>query len=171
MSPPVRRLGPPALAAALAAALVAGPAAGAPRIVPGQRIGPVAIGAERSPVEAAIGPGVVIARTPSGRAPRNRNLDRVRVAYPAWGVVATFATDEASAVVRAVSTRSPRYRTRDGLGVGSTRAAVRAAHPRARCSASACRIGPGAPGAVTTRLVLVAGRVARVELVRPPSRP
>ncbi len=167
---PARRPGPLVLAVLLAA-LAAAPALGAPRIVPGHRIGPVAIGAERALVEAAIGPGVVVQRTPSAHAPRNRNLDRVRVAYPAWRIVATFPTDEASAIARRVTTRSPRYRTRGGIGVGSTRAAVRAAHPRAACSSSSCRIGARAPDAVVTRLVLVGGRVARVDLVRLPPRP
>ena len=164
---------PPALAAlaVLAAAVVAAPAVAAPRVVPGHRIGPVAIGAERAPVEAAIGPGTVIARTPSPLAPGNRNIDEVRVAYPAWAVVATFFTDEASSRARAVSTRSPRYRTPAGLGVGSTRAAIRAAHRRAACSASACRVGVFAADSVITRFVLRAGRVTRVEILRLPPAP
>jgi hypothetical protein len=164
------RIGTSVALAALAGAL-ATPALAAPRIVPGHRIGPVAIGAERAVVEGTIGPGTVVARTPSPLAPGNRNIDQVVVAYPAWAVVATFPTDEASAATRRVATRSARYRTSAGAGVGSSRRALRAAHPRVACAGVVCRLGRRVPGAVVTRFTLVAGRVARVEVLRLPPRP
>lgn len=164
----------PRIALALAAAIAAGLATtslAVPRIVPGQRIGPVSAGAERATVEGAIGPGVVIGRVPSAVAPGNRNLDAVSVAYPAWAVVAQYLTDEASAPVTRIATRSPRYRTPAGLGVGSARAAIRAAHRRAACTPTACRVGRRMPESVVTRFTLTADRVTRVELVRLPPTP
>ena len=110
-----------------------------------------------------------MSRAPDPAAPANRNLDAVVVRYPALSLVARFPTDEASSGVTLLSTRNPRYRTAAGAGVGSTRAAVRAAHPAAVCTAAVCRIGRAAPGRAVTRFVL-APRVVRVEVLRVSSR-
>ncbi|MGD9572014.1 MAG: hypothetical protein AB7V62_09030 [Thermoleophilia bacterium] len=169
--PRASRTGALAALACLLLLATAAAALSAPRIVPGQRIGPVRIVAERAQVEGAIGPGLVIARVPSSIAPGNRNLDEVTVAYPAWSVVVRYLTDEASTLVTAVTTRAPRYRTPGGVGVGSTRAQVRAAHPRAVCTAAACRVGRALPEAVVTRFALSGDRVTKVALFRLPPAP
>ncbi len=156
--------------ASVAILAIAGPAAagGDAPIVVGRAIGPVALGDERAAIAARFGDGVVISRTPNPIAPDNRNLDRVTVRYRALSLVAAFPTDEASSGATRLSTRNARYRTGRDAGVGSTRAAVRRAHPAAVCDASACRIGRVAPGRVVTRFLLAAGRVVRVEVRRAP---
>lgn len=157
-------------AAGLAILAIAGPAAagGGGVIVPGRAIGPIAIGDERASIAVRHGNGVVASRTPNPANPGNRNLDRVSVRYPALSLVVGFPTDEASSGADRLATRSDGYRTRRDVGVGSTRAAVRRAHPAAVCDASACRIGRALPGRVVTRLLFGGGRVVRVDLRRAP---
>lgn len=154
-------------AAALVATAVAG--ARAETIAPGRSIGQVAIGSERAEVEARIGPGRLISRTPDPLRPTNRNLDTVVIAYPRAALVVLFATAEASASARRVATRSPRHRTAGGVGVGSTRAALRAAFPRALCAAATCTATrSGAPG--LTRFDLRGNRVVRLVILSPMPR-
>jgi hypothetical protein len=152
-----------------ALAIAAPPLAGAgDAIVPGRSIGPIAIGDERAFIAARVGDGVVASRTPDPAHPGNRNLDRVVVRYPSLSLVARFPTDEASSGAIQLTTRSGRYLTGRGAGVGSTRRALRAAHPAAVCDGSVCRLGRALPGRVVTRFHLAAGRVVAVALVRRP---
>jgi hypothetical protein len=166
----VRRRPLSILAALAAVGALAGPVvAQGDRIVPGRSIGPIAVDDERGTVVSrGLGVGVVIARTPNPQAPGNRNFDAVTVAYPRLALVVRFGTDEASAGALRVSTRSGRYRTAGGLGVGSTRGAVLALHPRAVCGRALCRVGPRAGGRRVTRYHLAGRRVVRVDVLRRP---
>ena len=103
--------------------------------------------AVRAVIVARFGAGEVVRRTPDPAEPGNRNLDAVVVRYPALSLVARFPTDEASTGVTRLSTRNARHRMAAGAGVGSSRAAVRAAHPAAVCTASVCQLGPPPPAA------------------------
>jgi hypothetical protein len=156
-----------ALVLTLMMAGLAAPAlAAGDRIAPGRAIGPVGVGDERATIAARLGgDGVVIRRTRNAAAPGNRNLDRVVVAYPALALTARFPTDEASTQATAVATRSPRYRTGGGVGVGSTRAALLGAHPRTVCGGAICVLRRPAG---LTRFHLAGGRVARVAVSRYP---
>jgi len=148
----------------VATALAAPALAAGDRIAPGRSIGPVAVGDERATIAARVGgDGVVIRRTPNPDAPGNRNLDRVVVAYPALAITARFPTDEASTQATSVATRSSRYRTGAGIGVGATRAALLRAHPGTTCGGAVCRLRRPAG---LTRFHLAGGRVARVAVSR-----
>ena len=150
----------------IAAGLAAPALAAGDRIAPGRSIGPLAVGDERASIAARLGgDGVVIRRTRNDAAPGNRNLDRGVVAYPALALTARFPTDEASTQATAVATRSPRYRTGAGIGVGATRAALLRAHPRASCDGAVCRLRRTAG---LTRFHLAGGRVARIAVSRYP---
>jgi hypothetical protein len=169
---PRTRLPPAAAgAAALAALALAAPslAGGGDAIVPGRSIGPVAIGDERAAIAARHGgDGTIARRTPDPAHPGNRNLDRVVVRYRSLSLVARFPTDEASSGAERLTTRSARYLTGRGIGVGSSRGALRAAHPAAACAGAVCQIGRALPGRVVTRFHLSAGRVVAVSLERHP---
>jgi hypothetical protein len=139
------------------------------RIVHGRSIGVIAVGEERATIGAALGgDGVVIARTPDPQAPGNRNFDAVTVAYPALALTVRFPTDEASSGALSVSTRSTRYRTAGGVGVGSPRARILAAFPRALCTVARCQVGPRAGDVRITRFSLSGGRAARVTVLSAP---
>ena len=143
------------------------PALGAgDRIVHGRSIGVISVGEERATIGDELGgDGVVIARTPNPQEPRNRNLDAVTVAYPSLALAVRFPTDEASSGALSVATRSVRYRTAGGVGVGSPRARILAAFPRAVCTASRCQVGPRAGDVRITRFSLSGGRAVRVAVV------
>lgn len=165
MRAPRALLAPAAAALALAApALAAGD-----RIVHGRSIGAIAVGDERATIGLRLGgDGVVIARSPDPRDPGNRNLDRVTVAYPARSLTVRFPTDEASSGALSVSTRSRRYRTAAGVGVGSPRSAVLASFPNVVCTPRACRVGPRPSDRRATRFTMSAGRAVRVAVLRIP---
>lgn len=159
-----------ASATATAIGLLAAPALGAgDRIVHGRSIGIISLGQERATIGGILGgDGVVIARTPDPRAPGTRNLDAVTVAYPSLALIVRFPTDEASSGALSVATRSARYRTAGGVGVGSSRARILAAFPRATCTVSRCQVGPGAGDVRITRFSMSGGRAVRITVLSAP---
>lgn len=153
--------------ASAAALVLAVPALGAgDRIVHGRSIGVISVNEERATIGDKLGgDGVVIARTPNPQEPGNSNFDAVTVAYPSLALTVRFPTDEASSGALSVATRSARYRTAGGVGVGSRRARILAAFPRAVCTASRCQVGPRTGDVRITRFSLSAGRVVRVTVL------
>ncbi|MFN8121326.1 MAG: hypothetical protein U0237_02745 [Thermoleophilia bacterium] len=157
-----------AFAAVLAAPAWGNPVPGRTMILPGSALGPVAIGDERVPVEAAIGPGRVVRRFRTPRVPLPGEVVRYRRA----GLEVTFLTAEASAGAWRIRSASARYRTPRGIGAGSPRAAVLRAYPAARCDATGCAIVHRRAGfRVETRFAISRGRVVRVRLSRMPAAP
>lgn len=119
----------------------------------------------RSAVERLLGPGQVLSRVTRPGPPR---YALIRVRYPASGLGVWY--DQARRgppLVAAVFTSSTRYRTPDGLRVGSTLAQVHREHG-IRCYAQrgylACQGGLGYQKPITSFTVRD-GRVVRVLMV------
>ena len=83
--------------------------------------------------------------------------------YPAYQ-----ATFQGNITLTQIETTSPKERTASGIGVGSTRAQVRAALSGETCEGTAtaghCYLGAFEPGARVTDFTFRNGRVSRVVL-------
>lgn len=141
---------------ALAAALAL-PATAAGTIVIGKGIGGVALGMSQAQVRARLGPPARVERG------RNDFGPYVVLHYPTLTVRFQAVRGASS-----VSTTSPRERTPSGVGVGSTRAELRAKVPGIRCQRELgvdhCWVGRFQPGRVVTDFLLRKDRVSRVTI-------
>jgi hypothetical protein len=125
----------------------------APVVVLAHAVGGVALGASRAAVTARLGRGSTIARGTSDFGPY------VDVYYPASRLTVSFLRGAAERV----STSSTRYRTRDGIAVGSTPVRLFGAYgARLRCGSSACTLGRALPGHAVTTFRFAGGRVAQI---------
>jgi hypothetical protein len=140
---------------ALAAALLAPSAAGGV-VVPGKSIAGVRLGMTQAGVRAVLGRPLRVVRDATELGPftqyRYRRLDVIFFRH-------TRATG--------IFTTRTRERTRTGVGMGSTEAAVLAGVPGAACRAPArfrvCEVGdPSRRGARITMFDLRAGRVSQI---------
>ena len=152
------------LAALTALFALALPATAGATIVPQKSIRGIAIGMTVDEVRVAAG-------APSSfRTVRDEVLGRTRV----WRYGLTtvrFDSTSRTAKVLGVETRSRAERTAQGIGVGSTRAAVRSKVPRVRCLVEFdydhCFVGRWRPGQVVTDFAIGSrGRVSRVVVGR-----
>jgi hypothetical protein len=91
-------------------------------IITANGIGPVRLGESREKVEATAGKGrVIMSRKDSlGGTP----IVDLLVSYPAVSIRVTYIASKGKAAVFTVETTSPDYRTKSGVGVGSTAAEV-----------------------------------------------
>ena len=86
-------------------------------IVINQRIGPFSIGERQAKVEAIAGKGrVVLSRNPTV----DEYFGTLIKVYPAVSIRVDYLTGQGKAGLFSVETTSPEYRTKSGIGVGST---------------------------------------------------
>jgi hypothetical protein len=113
-------------------------------VVPGLAVGGIALGDPRADVEDALGP------SSDGR----------------YATGLLWVHYDARGRVEAVSTRSPRLRTAQGIGVGSSPAQVRRFYPQVRCDTPRrCRLRT--QGTTTVFLSCPDGLVHVVEVAQP----
>jgi hypothetical protein len=137
---------------------LAAPGPEARRIVPQAGVAGVRLLMTEARVRALLGPPVRTVRRTSEILGRSRELvyRGLRVTFP--------GRSGGNAI--AIQAESPRYRTRTGVGVGSTEIAAAAGLRGERCSTSGgarvCVIGQELPGRTVTLLRLRGGRVSSV---------
>ena len=135
-------------------ALAAAGAAGA-TIVVQRSIAGVSIALSQAKVRAILGkPSKVV---------RGRNAFGRYVEYRYRGLVLDF---QGGNPLSSISTIRRTERTRRGIGVGSTRRAVRRRVRGARCGRTLCTVGQLLPGRIVTTFYLRRGIVRRVSIAR-----
>jgi hypothetical protein len=143
-----------ALLLAFVALMVAAPAAGA-RIVVGKGIAGVRLEMSKGQVRRVVGQPSRVRHLTSELGPSTQFV------YPARKLRVTFFAGNR---VTAISTTSAGQRTDSGVGVGSTRAQLRAGVAHVHCSGGICQVGRSLPGRRVTAFYLNHARtkVARV---------
>ena len=152
--PPVERLRRALLALAVVAALAL-PSSAAAAIVPGKSIGGIALSMSQAKVRATLGKPSSIQRGTNDFGPWTNYV------YAKYTVHFQGNTQ-----VTQIDTTSAAERTASGVGVGSTKAQVRAALRGEKCEGPAnaghCYLGEFLPGARITDFTFRNGRVAFV---------
>ena len=112
-------------------------------------IGPVRLQTPRSRVESRLGAGKVVLRGPF-----------TKVRYERQALLITYEDHK----VQQIATRAGRYRTTQGVHVGSTVAEMRKTYPRVRCQGEDCGLFPKNAGFRTgmTTFTVRGDRVAAI---------
>jgi hypothetical protein len=144
------------LLAAAAALLLFAPAAGSTVVVQ-ESIAGVKIGMTAAQVRAQLGKPKKVGYRP----------DQIQGSIKVYdyGLTDVYLSRGAEGQVFHVVTTSRKQRTKEGLGVGSTRAAIKRGYSKARCFERICAIGDAPAGeAVTTFYFTAAGKVRMISL-------
>lgn len=135
------------------------PAAAGAEIVPQESIAGVQIGMSQAEVREVLG-----APKKTKKVVNEIAGDLRQWSYGQTSV--TFDSTEKDAEVMTVTTRSRSEKTEDGIGVGSTKAAVRQKVAKAKCRTEKhydhCFVGSYTPGEVITDFSMSGGKVSRV---------
>lgn len=151
-----------ALAAALVAALVGcGSTAHVSKdtlVVLGRSIGPISFGETKAKIQAAYGKGQLVTLKQGTANPRV-------VFYPAVSVGVIYAARQGKPAVYILETDAPQYRTKSGIGVGSTVAQLRKIGADCRPLEGICGLGNSKSKPFTTFFLDDRGtRVTRIAI-------
>ena len=148
------------VAVCTAASLLTLPAVATAAIVPGKSIAGAALGMDISKVDKKLGPAIKVVNH-SAEEPGVEGFNVLEATYEKGYVVWYRPAKRGTAAL--ITTTATNQKTAAGAGVGSTAAAVKKKHPKAKCKPKVCTLGDiGKVGARYTEFTLKAGKVTRV---------
>ncbi len=124
-------------------------------------LGPVVVREDRQAVEKKVGNGKLLSTTPAGDPQHRWQIETV--AYPAVQITVRYVTPVTGGVqsVEEVETESSRFKTSQGVGVGSPLSTVMTL-PGVLCSGGTCQVGFASNKLPGISFFVSTGRVTRV---------